>query len=75
MPHKPRLGPRDRDVVDWLAHGLGRVADYARGHKVSVTAIEREEAHNRQVVERRQRERERRRSRTWAEAHAKRRSR
>ena len=54
-PSKPRMNPRERDVVDWLAHGFGRAADFARGQRKSITAIEREEASNRLIQERRQR--------------------
>jgi hypothetical protein len=38
------LFPAGRDVRSGLAHGFGRAADILRGHKMSITAIEREEA-------------------------------
>ncbi len=57
------LGKRDPHAQ--LAHVFGRLADYVRGHPVSITAIEREEAAQRAIQERRRR---RERSGAWMEA-------
>lgn len=40
-----------RDFTSLLAHAFGRMADYVRGHPVSITAIEREEESERKIRE------------------------